>query len=209
MGIVTIYAPDAEDFSSNGLGILKPSSCTVTEERNGMYELTLAHPITADLRWAQLQSGCIIKAEVPLRESPLYEEEAYTSGTTTVTRQVYKVSTNGGRLRLRKKPSTSAKILGSYKKGTEVIRLADEGNGWYKVSIRKGGATGYMSASYLKYVKDITETISTGKTVSREGVRVLPARDQLFRIYSVETDTARRSVTVKAMQSSTTCAETR
>lgn len=200
MGIVTIYSPTADDFSSNGLGILQPISCTVEEERNGMYELTIVHPIASDMRWAQIQSGCIIKADVPLRESPLYEAEAYeTAGTTTVTRKLYKVDTNGGRLHLRQKPSTSARILGRYKEGTEVVRLKDAGSGWYQVSIRKGGATGYMYAQYLDYVKDITETVSTGKTVSREGVSVQPAREQLFRVYSVETDTARRRVTAKAM----------
>ena len=200
MGIVTIYAPTAEDFSSNGLGILQPISCTVTEERNGMYELTVVHPIDSDLRWAQIQNGCIIKADVPLRESPLYEAEAYeAAGTATVTRRLYKVDTNGGRLHLRQKPSTSSRILGKYKEGTQVVQLKDNGNGWYRVSIRKGGATGYMYAQYLDYVKTITETVSTGKTVSREGVSVQPAREQLFRVYSVETDTARRRVTAKAM----------
>lgn len=200
MGIVTIHSPISGDFSSNGLGILRPISCAVEEEHNGMYELTVVHPITSDMRWAQIQSGCIIKADAPLRESPLYEAEAYeAAGTTTVTRKVYRVDTNGGRLRLRKKPSTSAKILGRYKEGTEVIRLKDNGDGWYRVSIRKGGATGYMYAQYLDYVKDITETVSTGRTVSRAGVSVQPAREQLFRVYSVETDTARRRVTAKAM----------
>ena len=201
MGMVTIYSPTAEDFSSNGLGILQPISCKVTEERNGMYELELVHPIGSDLRWAQIQNGCILKADVPLRESPLYEAEAYesTASTATVTRKLYKVDTNGGRLHLRQKPSTSSKILGKYKEGTQVVQLKDNGNGWYRVSIRKGGATGYMYAQYLDYVKTITETVSTGKTVSREGVSVQPAREQLFRVYSVETDTARRRVTAKAM----------
>ena len=201
MGLVTIYAPNASDFSTNGLGVLRPIECTVKEERNGMYELTLVHPILNDLRWAQIQNGCIIKADVPLRESPLYEVEAYESTTSTakVTRQLYKVDTNGGRLHLRQKPSTSSKILGKYKEGTEIVRLKDAGSGWYQVSVRKGGATGYMYAQYLRYIKDITETVTTGKTVSREGVRVLPAREQLFRVYSVEVDTNKRAVTAKAM----------
>lgn len=200
MAIVTIFPPNADDFSSNGLGILQPISCTVEEERNGMYELTVVHPISSDLRWAQIQSGCIIKADVPMRESPLYEAEAYESaGTTTVTRKLYRVDTNGSRLHLRQKPSTSGKILGRYKEGTEVVQLKDAGSGWYQVSIRSGGATGYMYAQWLTYVKTITETVGTGKPVSRDGVTVQPAREQLFRVYSVETDTARRRVTAKAM----------
>lgn len=200
MGIVTIFPPNADDFSSNGLGILQPISCTVEEERNGMYELTVVHPISSDLRWAQIQNGCIIKADVPMRESPLYEAEAYESaGATTVTRRLYVVDTNGSRLHLRQKPSTSSKILGRYKEGTEVVQLKDAGGGWYQVSIRNGGATGYMYAQWLQYVKTITETVGTGKPVSRDGVTVQPAREQLFRVYSVETDTARRRVTAKAM----------
>lgn len=200
MGIVTIYAPGSTDFSTNGLGILQPLECEIKEERNGMYELTLVHPITEDFRWAQIQNGCIIKADAPLRESPLYEAEAYESASTVkVTRKVYKVDTNGGRLRLRQKPSTSSKILGRYKEGTQVVRLKDNGDGWYRVSVRKGGATGYMYAQYLDYVKDITETVSTGKTVSREGVSVTPAREQLFCVYSTEVDTSAHTVTAKAM----------
>ena len=62
MGLIAIYAPGAEDFSTNGLGLLLPSECTIEEQANGMYELTLVHPITSDLRWMQIQNGCIIKA---------------------------------------------------------------------------------------------------------------------------------------------------
>lgn len=201
MGLIAIYAPNATDFSNNGLGLLLPTECTVEEQANGMYELTVVHPITGDLRWAQIQNGCIIKADAPVRETPLYETEAFQgteTTTTTVTRKLYKVDVNT-RLRLRAKPNTSSKILGRYKNGTQVVRLKDMGNGWYRVMIRKGGATGYMSASYLDYVKDITETVTTTKPVTREGVSVQPAREQLFRIYSTEVNTDAQTVTAKAM----------
>ena len=200
MGLIAIYAPGAEDFSTNGLGLLLPSECTIEEQANGMYELTLVHPITSDLRWMQIQNGCIIKAEAPMRESPLYEIEAFSTETTTtkITRKLYKVDVKT-RLRLRAKPNTSSKILGRYKKGTEVVRLKDMGNGWYQVMIRKGGATGYMSANYLDYVKDITETVTESKPVTRQGISVQPTREQLFEVYSVETDTESQTVTAKAM----------
>ena len=197
MSLVSIYAPNAEDFSSNGLCLLLPTECTVSETENGMYELKLVHPITDDLRWAQIRNGCIIKASVPMRESPLYELESM-GGTETVTRKLYEVDVRT-RLMLRAKPTTSSKILGRYKDGTQVVRLNDEGNGWYKVSIVKGGATGYMYAQYLDYVKDITETIVPEKPASRDGVTVLPAREQLFRINGVEVDTEQHTVTATAM----------
>ena len=201
MGLISIYAPGATDFSTNGLGLLMPVECTIEEQANGMYELTLVHPITDDLRWAQLQTGCIIKAEAPMRESPLYEAEAFEgieTTTTTVTRKLYRVRVNT-RLRLRAKPNTSSKILGRYANGTEVVRLKDMGNGWFQVMIRKGGATGYMSANYLNYVRDFTETVTATKPVTREGVSIQPTREQLFRVYSTETNTEARTVTAKAM----------
>lgn len=198
--MISIYAPNATDFSMNGLGLLLPIECTIEEQANGLYELTIVHPITGDHRWAQLQNGCIIKASAPKRESPLYEAEALESGTTTatVTRKLYRVDVNT-RLRLRAKPNTSSKILGRYKDGTEVVQLQDMGNGWFQVMIRKGGATGYMSAQYLDYVKEITETVTVAKPVTRQGVSVQPAREQLFRIYSTEVNTDAHTVTAKAM----------
>ena len=33
--MICVYAADAEDFSTNGLAVLVPSSCSVTETLNG------------------------------------------------------------------------------------------------------------------------------------------------------------------------------
>lgn len=199
MGMIAIFPPYADDFSSNGLGLLLPTECTIAERENGMYELKLVHPITDDMRWTLIQNGCIVRADAPMRESPLYELDALEgAGTATVTRKLYVVDVRT-RLRLRAKPNTSSKILGRYKKGTEVVQLEDVGDNWFHVSIRDGGATGYMYAGYLDYVKDITETITSAQPVSPEGVTVLPAREQLFRIHSVEVDTDKHTVTAQAM----------
>ena len=67
---IPVYAPDAEDFSSNGLGLMLATECTIEETRNGMYELKMVQPIASDMRWMQVQPGCILKAAAPLRESP-------------------------------------------------------------------------------------------------------------------------------------------
>ena len=69
---ICIYPPTATDFSNNGLGILTPLECKISEEAAGKYELELVHPIDDTLRWAQIQCGCIIRAPAPVRESPLY-----------------------------------------------------------------------------------------------------------------------------------------
>ena len=43
--MITIYAPEAQDFSTLGLGALAPYECTVEEQAGGMYELTMTHPM--------------------------------------------------------------------------------------------------------------------------------------------------------------------
>ena len=77
---VCIYAPLADDFTTNGLGILTPLECTVEEQAAGMYELEMVHPIDNTLRWMQIQNGCIIKVPTPVRENPLYEAPAIEAG---------------------------------------------------------------------------------------------------------------------------------
>ena len=181
---IPIYPPGATDFSNNGLGLLLPSECTIS---NGTH-LTMTQPIEEDLRWAQVQIGCIVKAATPMRESPLYEMSAAPGGTTSVTRSIYCVKTSGGRLHLRQKPSTNAAILGKYPVGTEVVKLEESGK-WYRVSICEGGAVGWMYADYLVFDRDVTETITSAKPGTQSPIKVQPSRDQLYRIYSIETDT--------------------
>ena len=46
--IPILYEKDETSFTSNGLGRLRDCiSCVVTEERNGIYELTLTYPVSA------------------------------------------------------------------------------------------------------------------------------------------------------------------
>lgn len=51
------------DFNNNGLTILTPISCEITEELNGVYELCLTHPLDKEGRWKELRELNIIKAE--------------------------------------------------------------------------------------------------------------------------------------------------
>lgn len=56
-------------------------------------------------------------------------------------------ATTGSSLRLRETPSTSAAIVTTLNKGAAVAILADQTDGWYKIS--HNGKTGYVSADYL------------------------------------------------------------
>lgn len=57
-----LFPSDAKDFTTQGLGALSAAiSCTVTEERNGMYELELVYPVTG-VHFAEIQDECLIYA---------------------------------------------------------------------------------------------------------------------------------------------------
>jgi phage minor structural protein len=60
--IPILYSETETEFTSNGLGGLSEmSECTVTEERNGKYELTAVYPVTG-IHFKDLRCGRYIKA---------------------------------------------------------------------------------------------------------------------------------------------------
>lgn len=198
---ICIYNPKETDFSTNGLGMLTPISCTVSAEDGGMFELELVQPIDITLRWAQLQKGCIIKAPVPTRESPLYEEieDVYDTVPVTVEREIWKVHKTSVGVYMRAGPGTGYKRYGYLKNGAEVVVLEKTNANWYHVCVVKGGRVCYMSTKYLTYSRSETEVIQEGKVIGQRVVEYMQSRDQLFRIYSVERDSKAQTVTAKAM----------
>ena len=66
---IMLYDPKETDFTKNGL-VLHPSSCTVSEEAAGMFELDMQIPMDADGRWELVLEDCIIKAPVPPYKIP-------------------------------------------------------------------------------------------------------------------------------------------
>ena len=198
--MINIYPADTEDFSTLGLAVLQPTECTVEEKAGGLMELEMKHPVDDDLKWTSLQNGCIIKAPCAVREAPIVRilDNVPSGATQTVTRAIYKVRTNtGARLRLRAKPSTSAKIIRAYKVGTEVVQLSKSGD-WSRVVIKSGGATGWMYSQYLKFDRNETETVKGDNDQPSTAIESKQTRDQLFRIYSVGRDAETGMVEVKA-----------
>lgn len=188
-----IYVYDkGQNYDGLGIvGALAASACEYDTAAGEAGEVTLEHPFDELGKWSFLQEGRILKCWVPVRETPLLKME---TGTTAqkITRQVYRVRTNGGRLRLRKKPNASSKILARYNPGAEVVKLADAGtsggHSWYQVSVVKDGQTGYMAATYLEFVRSYTETIEVpGETLPEStdeaGKANWTVRPQLFEIY--------------------------
>lgn len=62
---ICLYSPNTEDFSDNGLGILKPISCIVTEEAGGQYEAELVLAADGEL-WQLIEAESIIRIPVPV-----------------------------------------------------------------------------------------------------------------------------------------------
>ena len=198
--MITIYAPNATDFSTLGLGALAPYEVSIEEQAGGLYELSMAHPMDEAGKWLNIGVGCVVKAPAPVRETPLAVENdgEIPAEPTVVTRRIYKVRTNtGANLHLRQGPSTSTRILSKYRPGTEVVVLS-QANGWGKVIVRTNGASGYMSMEYLTWVRDETETIQGDAPAPERVIYPAQSRAQLFRIVSVERDAAEREVRVTA-----------
>ena len=177
--MICVYGSECIDFSTNGIGVVTPTSCTVTETLNGEYELQLEHALDSQGKWLRLVEGNIVRAPVPAAMTPQVKLAPQTSASG----MVYKVSTRRDPLRLRSGTGTKYKILGKYKKGTEVIVLAKTTSSWYEVSC-PDGKHGYMSASYLTYVR----TLPAPKQAAKEVVEARQLRDQPFRIYRVVPD---------------------
>ncbi len=69
--MITIHNKFTRDFTGIGSNLLYPDSCTVQEELNGMFEMTLTHPYDVQGRWKGLQLQNIIVAPTPLGNQPL------------------------------------------------------------------------------------------------------------------------------------------
>ena len=152
-------------------------SCTVTETLNGEWELTLVHDIDEFGKWKRLSEGRILRAPVPAAMTPRVKQvQAKPSGGT----MIYCVSTRRDPLRLRSGTGTKYRILGKYKKGTQVVVLEKTTADWYEVSC-PDGKRGYMAAQYLTCVR----TESAPAAAVSEVVEPKMLRDQPFRIYRV------------------------
>ena len=173
--MICVFPANATDFSTNGLGALIPTSCTVNETLNGEWELSLSHPLDENGKWARLQYGNIIKAPVPAAATPRVKLVAQEDGAV-----IYRVSTQTDPLNLRAGPSTDTARIGSYRKGTEVMLANKTNSEWYEVFCGDG-KRGYMSAQYLTYVRTETrEAFETGVIIEARQLR-----EQPFRIYRV------------------------
>ena len=182
--MICVYPSSCTDFSNNGLGVVAPQSCTVTETLNGEWELTLVHPIDDLCKWQRLTEGNILRAPVPAAMTPQVKLVTQQYQTQTYDVLIYKVTTSRDPLRLRSGTGTNYKILGKYKKGSEVIVLDKTTSSWYEVTC-PDGKHGYMSSEYLTYVRTEQESVRENVGFRNQAIEARQLRDQPFRIYRV------------------------
>jgi len=174
--VITVFPADVTDFSTNGLCVLSPSSCVVTETLNGQWELTLSHPLDDQGKWAWLQAGSIIRAPIPSAPSTRRKLLASTEG-----RDVYRISvSNSIGLNLYSRASASSVCLGAYRNATEV-QVLDKSNASYYEVMMPDGKRGYMPKGNLLLLR--TEPSSAAATAAV--VQASQTREQPFRIYRI------------------------
>ena len=173
--MICVFPSDATDFASNGLCVLTPTACSVTETLNSEWELSMTHPLDERGKWTYLQVGNILRAPVPAAMTPRVSLVTQTTGWS-----VYTITTKSGKLNLRSGPGTNYKRLGQYAKGREVVLIAKTNDSWYEVTA-PDGKRGFMSTDYLTFARtEGSSTTATGQVVEPRQVR-----DQPFRIYRV------------------------
>ena len=60
--MIQVYARGNENFDSNGDMTLLPTTCELSTEINGAWELTMSHPIDKEGRWEYLEEEAVISA---------------------------------------------------------------------------------------------------------------------------------------------------
>lgn len=60
---ISVYEPNETDFLHNGVRILMPTVCTITEVINGEYSLSVTHPLDEWDCWKYIRENYIIKAQ--------------------------------------------------------------------------------------------------------------------------------------------------
>lgn len=181
---ICVYPAGETDYSTNGLGCIAPTKCSVHWEENGEYSLEIEHPIDD---WGKYLRICAHDRTVvvPVPESPSMELRQL-EGAQTV--EIYIVT--GGSVWLRTGPGTGYKKLRTRHRGDRMTVLSKPNSSWYEVT-DPDGQHGYMSAKYLEKLSD--STVSAVVTEIRRDVMMRP---QPFDIYAWEPGVNR--VTAKA-----------
>lgn len=187
MGQIFVYDEWPTAVDTNGLcGPLTPTSAKYAAAKNGEMELTIDHPIDEWGKWACLEPGNLIRADIPMRTSPLI---AYSAMTYMVNPTRYVVASGASRS-ARSVMSAAPYNLGGVTATPFRLCVIDVGEPVYVVqtvvswcNIVWAGGRGWILASALS--SSGTTTLSDNRADTEIALPSPRTRMQLFRIYRV------------------------
>ncbi len=69
--MILLYPENEKEFDNNGLGAISDAiSCTVTEERNGLFESEIQYPVSG-LHYSEIKNRSIIFGRINPHREPL------------------------------------------------------------------------------------------------------------------------------------------
>ena len=177
---IYIYAKDANDFDNLGLcGALIPTECKTKERAGGMHELTLKHPIDEHGKWKYIESGCIIKAPVPVRTAPALDDAGY--ATRVIKGKVKATATKNDRAVWSKREEGKKRATLKTNQEITVVKNPADAD---RYSIRTGKTSGWVIKGAIDLLEQ--ETIPATPDGIEDVAPAWSVRDQLFRLGEVE-----------------------
>ena len=208
---ICIYDRMATDFTGNGLGILTPTQCEVSEDAGGRYELTITVPVTDDLKSRLLTRGAVIRAPAPAmytpgitleRQEPIdgeYDEPegiaVYRALQKTVAEEYTHKNPDGTKTKMWRQKVVRVPVYNNYfgsrvldglSEGEQVVEQAGYYSERFATVTTPRGITGYVERIYLVKVKDIPQEGTARMKTIQEVIPPRQTHDQLFRIYEVQ-----------------------
>lgn len=89
--MIQVYARGNENFDSNGDMTLLPTTCELSTEINGAWELTMSHPIDKEGRWEYLEEEAVISAPTFRDDHQLFRIDKCVKTDTTVEITAYPI----------------------------------------------------------------------------------------------------------------------
>lgn len=89
--MIQIYGPENKNFEKNGDMALFPTSCPLTCEINGAWELTMSHPLDMEERWRYIEEGAVIGCPTFQGDNQLFRIEKVVMTDATVEATAYPI----------------------------------------------------------------------------------------------------------------------
>lgn len=68
--LICLFDKKATSFKGNGICVLSPVSCVISEIAGGYYDLEMRHPMDKNGKWMMIENDSIIRAPIPLTKIP-------------------------------------------------------------------------------------------------------------------------------------------